>query len=276
MNETLSSAFWYMNQGWVGVTVGICGILYAVYQTMRRTHAAPCFQYTNQRFIEGSDGAIPGKVEVLFDGTAVDRLTLTQIVFWNDGPTPLRSQDIGGNTPISFSFGDGSILDVELSAVTRTANNLAAKPSEDRKSASVIFDFLDKDDGATIRIWHTGTKLRPSCSATVIGVPQGVKSLGRLPLQYAMRQRRRQTFLISLLRSPGTVGAATVIMGLAALAGTAFLNDDVFMKLNQLGEKTALTLRTAGAVVGALYLALGTSLLWLNRRRFPKGLQPED
>lgn len=98
----------------------------------------------------------PEEIEVTYSGEAVTNLTVTNVVFWNAGREPIRSQDIPPHEPLSIQPRDGiRILDAEVTQRNNPANDLRSN-LVDSNCIILSFDYLDKDEGCVIQIFHTG------------------------------------------------------------------------------------------------------------------------
>lgn len=82
---------------------------------------------------------------------------------------------------MSVRFDEGAeILEVDIVRVTRDPVGVEAHISqESRGNVHFRFDFLDPSNGFRRRIAHTGQRLAPLVTGTVIGIPAGVRLWGR-------------------------------------------------------------------------------------------------
>jgi hypothetical protein len=163
----LESLRTFLDQGWVGTViatvgtlVGLVGII-AAWWTYRASQigARPVYKVRSLRLIGVPNSKLAQDVQVKFRGTPVDRLTKTQIVFWNSGNLILRGSDIVQSEPLRFDFPNGStVVDVGISRYSRAANNCTAGIDPLRpNSVLFLFDYLDPNDGVVIAILHTSS-----------------------------------------------------------------------------------------------------------------------
>lgn len=280
----MDSVLHFLNQGWVGALLGVLGIGFGIYQIFRRMGARLVYQYMGQQLIEGDDGLLPNEVVVQFDGKQVPRLSLSQIIVWNDGRAAVRGDEIAPKDPIRFSFGDNAeILKVEILKRTRAANeSIASIEVKSRKDVLYHFSFLDHRDGVLIRVLHTGTRTWPQCSGTLIGLPKGVESFGRVATHF---YRRSPLLFFS-----------SILVSWASLFIAAF--PDIFNQLIlfifQVGKEPApkidfpmidfptmdywmpTGMRITFGVLGSFMIFYVLYLLWDRRRRFPNALAPDE
>ena len=81
----------------------------------------------------------------------ITNLTASKILFWNDGRDTINAGDIASTVPLAILIRAGlKILDVEVLTRSRPANNFAVSKVGDGSRATIIFDYLDKGDGAVI------------------------------------------------------------------------------------------------------------------------------
>lgn len=102
-----------------------------------------------------------GVLEITYDGESIANLTATKVAFWNNGSETIDGRDIAPADPLLIRVSEGhKILDVEVLGAIRVANEFSISKSSDGASAAFSFNFLDKGEGATIQILHTGSSSR--------------------------------------------------------------------------------------------------------------------
>lgn len=170
----------YLEANWIGVGLGVIALLYALYEGTKRRGPRLAYQHFGQRLIGESADLLPDGLEVTYEGSTVRNLSLTRIVIWNAGRSPLRNSDIPQADPLKISFSDDSkILRAHISQITREVNGFLIDIEQTYKnSIDVEFDFIDPDDGALISVWHTSKKTDAKLSGTVIGQKSGPTSFG--------------------------------------------------------------------------------------------------
>lgn len=264
-----------LNQGWIGALIGLVGVIFAIYQIVRRLGAKPSYQYDGQLLISNGRGLLPNEVSVLFNGAAVPRISMTYIVFWNDGQSTIRGSDILDTSPVTFSFKDAQILKAEIIRVTRDVIEATAKTVRDGDDGVVVnFRFLDARDGFVIKILHTSEKTVPYFCGTIMGVPEGVRCRGRIDRVFPRKSVRFN-------RNAAYVRRVAVVV-FAAL-GVLMLGSSLFPRLFELEtspEGSPFNQPLVGQViigfVGVTYL-LTSFLFWRKgRRRFPSALTYQE
>lgn len=279
----MESLLTFLNQGWVGALIGVIGVGFGIYQLLHHTGPKLNYQYIGQRLIDGEEGLLPKNVVVQYDGKPVKRLSLSQIIIWNAGEPPIRGQDIVAEDPVRFCLGDDAeILSAEIVKTTRQANDSAVHIDTDTHSCLVYkFRFLDRNDGVLIRVLHTGLNTKPNCFGTIVGLPNGIQNLGRMPIQMPRaiaRMRGRNAsgiFLTKAVQLAVKRMNYTLIVlaafGLVTLALAAFPSFDTLVGVS-LSEKERILFAFFGVIYGPLCLVA----LWIDRRRFPSSLLPDE
>ena len=193
-NSTLSvvdSTITLLNQGWVGISIGIV-VAIAITIYTRRNPPLPnvIFQSRGQRLLDGDSALLPSDISVQYKGNNIPRVSLTQIIIWNNGRVSVRANDIETDDPIKFSFSeDTQILYAEVCKTSREINHSSVTLEQDNTNSLIYsFSFLDYKDGALIRIAHTGKNPFPSQTGTIIGAKNGIINSGYIDTE-TMREK---------------------------------------------------------------------------------------
>ena len=162
----------------LGLLVGVIGIVLTIafYSKSRLAYQVRDFP------LVGQPGATPyGAVTILFNDSAVPRVTVTQLAFWNAGKTTVRRADIVEKDPISLSFDkDTVILGSRALRASKSVNDVQlVLDTDSRFRALLTFDYLDRGDGAILEIMHTGSG-QAKIAGSVRGFPKGVENWGVL------------------------------------------------------------------------------------------------
>lgn len=97
------------------------------------------------------------KLSVVYDGQAVDDLCVSKFTIWNSGNKTLGREDMVATKELTITASKKNrILDVELIACTEETNKFSAT-IVDEHTVKVLFDYVDKREGAVVQILHTGT-----------------------------------------------------------------------------------------------------------------------
>jgi hypothetical protein len=105
----------------------------------------------------------------------INELTVTKIVFWNNGTETINANDIPTNDKFSIIIAnDYDILDVSIINIINITNDINFFISENGKEININFEYLDKSDGFILQILHTGT-----CSENFV-INGTIKSFGKI------------------------------------------------------------------------------------------------
>ncbi len=106
---------------------------------------------------------------------------VTFVRFANFGTEPIRRNDIASANPLRIVIDDVQILDVSLTAVSRSVCQVELKQNPNQPTETFIdFEFLDYEDGALLKIL---TESRPKAirlEGDIIGMPKGIKTTQEL------------------------------------------------------------------------------------------------
>lgn len=97
------------------------------------------------------------KVTVFYDNQLVNNLSIAQICIWNAGKKVINYSDFATGSPLLISIKNGEkILDANILYTKEKLNKLKITVAPDNSSISVTFEFLGKNDGVIIQVFHTG------------------------------------------------------------------------------------------------------------------------
>ncbi len=156
----------------IGVILGISGIVtgYIFYRKGLRVRE-PTISIKTNNLIQDHVSQIDG-LEILYKGQLVRNLSVSKIIFWNNGSETIDKEDIVQANPLRIVGKDGvSILDAKIVAENNKAS-LFTCYLDDEGKLRITFDYLDKDHGAVIQLTHTGLS---SKDLVVEGQIKGVK-----------------------------------------------------------------------------------------------------
>lgn len=115
-----------------------------------------------------SNKTILSKLEILYNDTPVNNLTVTKIVFWNNAFPTINSSDIVKASPLLIASKTGTLLDVSIIKGQQSSNCITTSDIVDNK-ASISFDYLDRKEGGIVQIVHTGDSYDISLSGKLKG-----------------------------------------------------------------------------------------------------------
>ena len=123
-------------------------------------------------------------LNIQFSGKEIQRLTVSKIAFWNSGTETITHNDIPSKDKISIDIDEEfRILSCSIIAQTNITNNISVCLSQDGKKVDIDFEYLEKQDGFVIQIFHTGdSKVVFNFNGTVMGF--GKVSKGKTSEKY--------------------------------------------------------------------------------------------
>jgi hypothetical protein len=276
----------FVSQNWLGSLIGLIGVAYAIYEARRFRGPKFSYQFIGQRLLGTRVKQFPGGLVVSFNGEPLKALSLTYLIVWNKGTTPIKRDDLSRHDPITYSFGDNSrILSAEVSKSTRESNRLAIAFQPGTSSTITLdFDFLDRGDGALISVWHDSLDTMPDASGTIVGQKRGPVSYGRFiarsrnSLAPQRGSKASEKIILKLAPIATTVAnfSTFVIMGVGILIAVSPFLGDVFGIDPQTQGVDSEGSKWARTIMGILYFLVGFLMYQSMRSRFPKGLLPDE
>lgn len=147
------------------------------------------------------------KLKVTYDGESIDMLTGTKLAFWNKGSETILRDHIAKKDQITIkAVEENRVLAARIIRQTTPANNVNVTIQDDRKTVSLDFDYLDKNQGAVVFLLHTGAA---SEDLVITGTIKGGKRLKRAD-EYRYPFRRLVWFLTG-------IAAATLLYFMAKM-----------------------------------------------------------
>ena len=263
--------FDFINQCWVGTTIGLAGLALALLFYLRsRISGIIAFQSHDVPMVGDSDAVFPAEVEVRYRGTPVPRLISSTVWIWNAGKKTLRGADIVAHDPLQLHFG-GEVLNVRIKKVSREVVRITADTSgEMEETVSCGFEFLDPGDGGVLEVLHTGSDEAPECTGTIIGFPRGLRNWGRARGSSASSRRERRVnriFATVML----ILGLVLIVVGILGEQRAEQYIEDA---LPFLTEPPHLQLPSWVLVMLGLLLSSGSGVVvWILGIRSPSSLE---
>ncbi|HHX8679254.1 hypothetical protein J4H63_14775 [Vibrio alginolyticus] len=176
---------WFNQWQWVNVisfSVGIIGIFLSVifYIKSKSTHI-PKYQVAGLSLLSKGMKEVNG-LKVSLNERSLDALSLTTVSFWNSGNRTLETTDFATSDILRVVFPKGtSILQVQIGYVTVDSNYVNAEVNHDESTVYMNFDYLSKNEGFTIEIFHDN--LNPS-KINLLGTVKGFGAPVKVTEQY--------------------------------------------------------------------------------------------
>lgn len=114
------------------------------------------------------------KLEVKYNGSSIENLSMTEFAFWNSGRETIRGIDIAPSDPLIIKSTAPIILyDFEVQFKNDINNFIIQKINEN--SLKLSFDFIDFNQGVKLKIYHSGNlSSELLLQGTIIG-SEGIK-----------------------------------------------------------------------------------------------------
>lgn len=157
LNQIVS---WLAANPWVILTSVFITILSLIYAIKTRATKKPRYLITGRNIIHNYRSGIE-KLEITSKGVPIPSLTVTQIKIWNKGNKTINRGDITEKDPLTVSISDGFRILGKTIYEKNEANNFKLVEVPDKNYLLVDFEYMDKNDGAVIEIFHTGNS--PAC-----------------------------------------------------------------------------------------------------------------
>ena len=191
IHEILSSP--YLTLGSFGLS--ILGLVLAViFYSKSKREKIPCFDYSTRVIIDGLTSVLD-ELDVSFRGVSQRRVTLTKVLFWNEGRETINNSDLVDLNPLRIVLPSNSlILDCQIVAYSSLENkfNLGCQRAEgDKVEFDVLFDFADHKDFVVVQIVHTGDE---HISVKIEGKIKGARDI---QMCYRPTQSRRRPAMFS-------------------------------------------------------------------------------
>lgn len=161
--------------------LAVLGIILAIIFYVRsQRNKVPCFDTSNNTIIEGLHKALDG-LEVRYKGVTQERITISKVIFWNDGKETIDKNDLVMQDPLRIVCPkDIEILDIQVISNNIELNSIVLENQvveEDTIYYPVSFEYLDHEEYLIIQIIHNGDT---SGRFSVAGKIKGVKSITKV------------------------------------------------------------------------------------------------
>jgi hypothetical protein len=161
-----------------GFVIGLLGlVLAAVFYVKAKKERVPCYERSSKTLIEGVDKTLDG-LQLHYRGQPQSRITVTKIVFWNEGRETIDKSDLVIADPIRVLCPlDVDILDIQVIQFSSSANAVklgSPSSSDEHQTYPIEFEYLDHRDYFLIQIIHNGDDTQPF---KITGKVKGVSEL---------------------------------------------------------------------------------------------------
>jgi hypothetical protein len=142
--------------GIIGVGIGIIGIITGfVFYKKSEKHKSPVYFMKSNNLIQDNRYKLNG-LDISYKGQKITNLTITEIAFWNQGREVIERDDIVKSELLRIETLEGiEILDAQIIRFNNSTSGVTIEQKNPQR-VNLSFDYLEKDNGVTVQIIHTG------------------------------------------------------------------------------------------------------------------------
>ena len=132
-------------------------ILAIIFYKYSRKLKKPYYTISSHNLIKDFVSKI-NSLDIKYSGKPIKNFTISKIAFWNSGNETIDKDDIVNADPIIIHVkNDGKILEAKIIASNNESNCFSLTDVYDDCKINMNFDYIDKDDGVGIQVYHTGS-----------------------------------------------------------------------------------------------------------------------
>lgn len=133
----------------------VASLFFAIYTWIKgkKTKEISIDNYTNEIVKMGKSPI--NKLEMKFDGKAIQELSSTIYFLWNSGSDVINASDMVGKKPIKIICEDEQFLNVKILKQSDESNSFQITDFN-AANIEISFDYMDSGEGVKIQILHTG------------------------------------------------------------------------------------------------------------------------
>lgn len=148
-----------MSNPWAWLLLSLCtvaSLIFAIYTWImgKKTKEISIDKYTNEIVKMGKSPI--QKLEMKFDGKAIQDLSSTIYFIWNSGNDVINAYDMVGEKPIRITCENEQFLDVKIIKQSDESNSFQILDFNST-NIEMTFDYIDSGEGLKFQILHTGT-----------------------------------------------------------------------------------------------------------------------
>jgi hypothetical protein len=166
----------------IGTSIGIAGIVISLivsYLSNRKNLRLkePSWSIRSNNLVEGFSNKVEN-LKVIYNDICVENLTISKILFWNDGKETINRQDYETINKLRVECShNAKLLDAKIISSNNLSSQITIIKSDQNNCAFILFDYLDEKQGAVIQVVHTGTS---SKDLQIVGDIKGVKVIKKI------------------------------------------------------------------------------------------------
>jgi hypothetical protein len=159
----------------IAVASTVAGLIIAhIYHRLQMSRRELCWSIDSTSLIKGYSSLFE-KLKIQYGGQRIENLTVSKIVFWNNGNETIDYADIA--VPLFITPREAAntqILDVKVIKTSTVGNRFDAHKMPDDPIIALHFNYLDPEQGTLIQVIHTGVSPLP---LKVGGEVKGVREI---------------------------------------------------------------------------------------------------
>lgn len=204
-------------------------------------------------------------VDVSYQGSKINNLTVTKIAIWNGGNETINFSDMASTDRLRIIAEDGiTIFNSEVIHQTNPTNNIASTIGNN--IVEVSFDYFDQNQGGIIKIIHSGKK------SSDLNIKGTFKSAGEIrELNTSVFDVALTTAITSILffklsgkkKKSETRLFTRTFPWIALITGLGLLSGYFFVDTDKTSDKVFF------AVLGSLYSLFGLGMIF-SKNSLPK------
>jgi hypothetical protein len=141
---------------YVGVGIGVLGIIAGTFFYLKsRRYIKACYYVDTNSLISPLGANVHG-LEVLYDGRQIERLSVSNVFFWNQGTEAIRREDVAPISPLKIHVPAPDVILSQKILYYSSKHNNVAVMAKSNQEFMVFFDFLNPREGMIFEILHTG------------------------------------------------------------------------------------------------------------------------
>lgn len=167
----------------------------------------PSWDSRTVNLVQGITTKLEG-LTLLFSGQKVANISVTKLLFWNNGHTTIDKSDVPSTDPIRITAAETvRILHASIIAENNNPSEFRIADDVSEEFVELSFEYLDKDQGAVIQLVHDGLD---SSSVNLEGTIKGARSLQKRSIKQYQPNRISPALRRALVRTVGIIGLSFV------------------------------------------------------------------
>lgn len=203
--------------------------------------------------------------EITIDKKIVEKLNKTSFYVWNKGSKTLRRDDIAKKDQLRIKWNDEIVIyQTMIGKQNNESSTVTIEPYLDEKFVLIGFDFLNKNDGFRIDLYHNSKTVNFDITGTVIGSKKSIS-------KYHNKENIIVRKIFKIINSKLISYIIILPIGLAFLIFSLIVSDELIIKLNEFNDPRQLCILLV--VFSILYLSMFLSRIFSPSKQYPENLE---